>query len=55
MLTQLRLQAFEPEKIAALMHLVEHDLGYRLYRAVEQTRLTSPGGRGVHGRFATPR
>jgi hypothetical chaperone protein len=39
MLAELRLQAFEPEKIAALMHLVEHDLGYRLYRAVEQTKI----------------
>jgi hypothetical chaperone protein len=39
MLTELRLQAFEPEKIAALMHVVEHDLGYHLYRAVEQTKI----------------
>jgi hypothetical chaperone protein len=39
MLAELRLQAFEPEKIAALMHVVEHDLGYHLYRAVEQTKM----------------
>jgi hypothetical chaperone protein len=39
MLAELRLQAFEPEKIAALMHVVEHDLGYHLYRAVEQTKI----------------
>jgi hypothetical chaperone protein len=28
----------EPHKIAALMELVENDLGYRLYQAVEQTK-----------------
>jgi hypothetical chaperone protein len=39
MLAEIRLQAFEPEKIAALMHVVEHDLGYHLYRAVEQTKI----------------
>ena len=39
MLAELRLQAFEPEKIAALMHVVEDDLGYQLYRAVEQTKI----------------
>jgi hypothetical chaperone protein len=39
MLTELRLQAFEPEKIAALMHVIEDDLGYHLYRAVEQTKI----------------
>ncbi|MGH8064946.1 MAG: Hsp70 family protein, partial [Candidatus Entotheonellia bacterium] len=33
MLAELRLQAFEPEKIAALIHVIEHDLGYYLYRA----------------------
>jgi hypothetical chaperone protein len=30
--------AFEKEKIEALLHLVENDLGYPLYRAVEQTK-----------------
>ena len=39
MLAELRLQAFEPEKIAALIHVVEQDLGYHLYRAVEQTKI----------------
>ncbi len=39
LLAELRLQAFEPEKIAALMHVVEHDLGYHLYGAVEQTKI----------------
>ncbi len=39
MLAELRLQAFEPEKIAALIHVIEHDLGYYLYRAVEHTKI----------------
>jgi hypothetical chaperone protein len=39
MLAELRLQAFEPESIAALIHVIEHDLGYHLYRAVEQTKI----------------
>jgi hypothetical chaperone protein len=39
MLAELRLQAFEPEKIGALMHVIENDLGYHLYRAVEQTKI----------------
>jgi hypothetical chaperone protein len=39
MLAELRLQAFEPEKITALIHVIEHDLGYHLYRAVEQTKI----------------
>jgi hypothetical chaperone protein len=39
MLAELRLQAFEPEKIAALIQVIEHDLGYHLYRAVEQTKI----------------
>jgi hypothetical chaperone protein len=43
MLTELRLQAFEPEKIAALIHVVEDDLGYHLYRAVEQTKIDLSG------------
>jgi hypothetical chaperone protein len=39
LLAELRLQAFEPERIAALIHVVEHDLGYHLYRAVEQAKI----------------
>lgn len=43
MLTELRLQAFEPEKIAALIHIIEYDLGYHLYRAVEQAKIELSG------------
>jgi hypothetical chaperone protein len=31
--------ALEPEKIAALIHVIDEDLGYPLYRAVQQTKL----------------
>ena len=32
-------QAVEPEKIEALLYLVEHDLGYQLHRAVQQVKI----------------
>jgi hypothetical chaperone protein len=37
-LTRLQFAADEPEKLAALIHLVNDDLGYQLYRAVERTK-----------------
>src|SRR5216683_118658 len=36
---ELKHQSFEPEKIGALIHIVENDLGYFLFRAVEKTKL----------------
>jgi hypothetical chaperone protein len=39
MLEELRFQAFESAKIEALIHVIEQDLGYHLYRAVEHTKL----------------
>ncbi|MGH7887332.1 MAG: Hsp70 family protein [Candidatus Binatia bacterium] len=38
LLKQIQYQALEPEKIAALIDLVDHDLGYRLYRAIEAAK-----------------
>ena len=38
LLLDLRREALEPEKLAGLLHLVEHDLGYLLLRAVERTK-----------------
>jgi len=38
-LKQLRFQAIEPSKIDSLIRLVEDDLGYLLYEAVERTKL----------------
>ena len=37
-LNQLHFQALEPQKIAALIELVENDLGYRLYQSIEKTK-----------------
>jgi hypothetical chaperone protein len=39
-LQQLGLQALEPHKIEALQHVVEADLGYDLFQAVERTKCT---------------
>ncbi len=38
LLRQIHFQSLEHEKIAALIELVDNDLGYRLYQAVEQTK-----------------
>ena len=37
-LDQFRHQATEPEKIEALIHVVEEDLGFRMYQSVEATK-----------------
>lgn len=38
LLRQIRFQALEPRKIDALIGLVDHDLGYRLYQSTESTK-----------------
>ena len=38
LLRQIQFQALEPEKIAALIDLVDQDLGYRLYRNIEAAK-----------------
>jgi hypothetical chaperone protein len=38
MLRSVRGQALEPEKIKALIHLINEDLGYRLHRAVQKVK-----------------
>jgi hypothetical chaperone protein len=38
LLRQIRFQALEPQKIDALVDLVDHDLGYRLYQSIERTK-----------------
>src|SRR5580704_1035073 len=38
MLRSVEAQAIEPEKIAALVHLIKEDLGYQLHRAVQQVK-----------------
>jgi hypothetical chaperone protein len=38
LLLDLRREALEPEKLEALLHLVEHDLGFLLFQAVERAK-----------------
>lgn len=39
MIRSVQAQALEPDRIAALLHLVENDLGYQLHRAVQASKL----------------
>src|SRR5207302_7507401 len=39
MLDEILDQSNEPAKIDALVHVIEHDLGYHLYRAVERAKV----------------
>lgn len=39
MLRSVLAQAVEPEKIEALLYLIEHDLGYQLHRTVQQVKI----------------
>ena len=38
MLNSVRAQALHPDRIAALIHLIEEDLGYQLHRAVQKVK-----------------
>ena len=38
MLSSTRAEAFEPEKIDALLHLIREDLGYELHRSVQRVK-----------------
>jgi hypothetical chaperone protein len=38
MLQEIRARALEPVKIDGLLHVIEHELGYPLYKAVERTK-----------------
>ena len=38
LLRKIKFQAVEPQKIDALIDLVDHDLGYRLYQSVERAK-----------------
>lgn len=40
LLRRIRFEALEPQKIEAFIDLVDHDLGYRLYQSIEQTKCT---------------
>jgi hypothetical chaperone protein len=45
-------QALEPQKIRALIHIVEDDLGYLLFKSVEQTKLALSDSDTTRFRFA---
>jgi hypothetical chaperone protein len=51
---ELKLEAIEPAKIAAFIHIVEDDLGYYLFRAVEGTKLALSDLESAEFRFADP-
>jgi hypothetical chaperone protein len=51
-LKQLRFQAVEPGKIDSLIRLVEDDLGYLLYEAVEGTKLALSSNPGTRFEFS---
>jgi hypothetical chaperone protein len=39
MLNSVKTQAFHPERISALIDLIQEDLGYQLHRAVQKTKI----------------
>jgi hypothetical chaperone protein len=47
-------QADEPEKIEALQHILEYDLGYHLYRAVERAKVALSASDSTEFDFADP-
>ncbi len=51
MLRTARAQAFEPEKIEALINLIEEDLGYQLHRAVQEVKCALSGASSAEFRF----
>ncbi len=51
-LFDLRREAQQPEQLDALLHLVQADLGFELFRAVETTKLALSAGRRTSFRFA---
>ena len=51
-LRDLEHQALEPAKIGALIHIVEDDLGYLLFKSVEQTKLALSDQDAATFRFA---
>ncbi|HEX2387237.1 MAG TPA: Hsp70 family protein [Candidatus Binatia bacterium] len=54
LLEELKFQALAPEKIAALIHVVENDSGYRLYRSIEQTKFALTDADAAAFAFADP-
>jgi len=51
---ELKRESFEPEKIDALIHIVENDLGYFLFRSVERSKLELSALEAAAFRFSDP-
>ena len=54
LLRKLRHEALEPERIAALIHLVEDDLGFALHGAIEGAKRALSAAQTASFRFAEP-
>jgi hypothetical chaperone protein len=54
LLEEIEDQSNEPDKIRALRHLIEHDLGYHLYRAVERAKVELSTSESARLRFEDP-
>jgi hypothetical chaperone protein len=52
MLKSVQTQALEPEKIAALIHMIKEDLGYHLHRAVQKVKCDLSENREAMFRFS---
>jgi hypothetical chaperone protein len=51
LIAEMESQADEPSKIEALRHVIENDLGYKLYEAVEQTKVKLSTSESTHLTF----
>jgi hypothetical chaperone protein len=54
LLEEMNSQANEPEKMAALLAVVENDLGYHLYRSIERTKVALSGQETARLSFVEP-
>jgi hypothetical chaperone protein len=54
MLQAIRGQSLEPEKINGLLHVIDEDLGYQLYKSVESTKLALSAQHADTFRFDEP-
>lgn len=54
MLQSIRAQSLEPEKIDGLLHVIDEDLGYQLYKSVESTKLALSAHHADPFRFDEP-
>lgn len=53
-LRELERQSLQPEKVRALIHIVEDDLGYFLFKSVEQAKLDLSAAESTALRFSDP-